>query len=120
MTESESRQTCVFCRIAQGQQAADIVYQDDNVTAFKDIAPQAPTHILLIPNRHIRGLDAATEAEAGLLGAMFLIAGRIAVDEALDRDGYRLVVNSGHDAGQSVMHLHVHILGGRRLSWPPG
>jgi histidine triad (HIT) family protein len=120
MRESDTNRECVFCRIAQGQQEADIVLQDDKMTAFRDIAPQAPTHILLIPNRHIRGLDATNEEDEGLLGAMFLAAGKIAADQNLDRDGYRLVVNTGPKAGQSEMHLHIHILGGRRLGWPPG
>jgi histidine triad (HIT) family protein len=120
MVESGSGQTCVFCRIVQGQQEAEVVYQDDRVSAFRDIAPQAPTHIVLIPNRHIHSLDALGEEDAGLLGAMCLVARQIAADEKLDREGYRLVINTGRDAGQSVMHLHLHILGGRRLGWPPG
>ncbi len=120
MAESEFRHDCAFCRIAQGQQEAEIVHQDDRVTAFRDIAPQAPTHIVVIPNRHIPSLEAANEEDVALLGAMFLVAQQVARDEDLDRDGYRLVCNTGPDAGQSVLHLHLHILGGRRLGWPPG
>jgi histidine triad (HIT) family protein len=118
--EHEHRQVCVFCRIAHGQQEADIVYQDDRVTAFRDIAPQAPTHIVLIPNRHIPSVGETGEEDAEVLGALLLVAGQIAADANLAHNGYRIVINTGHDAGQSVMHLHVHILGGRRLGWPPG
>ncbi|MGC9521005.1 MAG: histidine triad nucleotide-binding protein [Anaerolineae bacterium] len=111
---------CRFCRIAEGKEDAEIVYQDEILTAFRDIAPQAPTHILLIPNRHIPSLNAAEEDDRAVLGAMLLAARQIAHDEGLDRDGYRLVINTGRDAGQSVRHLHLHILDGRQLSWPPG
>jgi diadenosine tetraphosphate (Ap4A) HIT family hydrolase len=111
---------CLFCRIIAGEVTARIVYADDLVTAIRDINPQAPTHILLLPNRHISGIDEASEADARLLAALFLTAPAIAREQGLAEGGYRLVVNQGADAGQSVFHLHVHLLGGRRLKWPPG
>ncbi|MGC9349652.1 MAG: histidine triad nucleotide-binding protein [Anaerolineae bacterium] len=117
---SETKGNCVFCRIAEGEEEARVVYRSDQVTAFHDIAPQAPTHIVLIPNRHIESLVATTDEDTELLGAMLNRARQIASDEGLDADGYRLVINTGADAGQSVPHLHLHILGGRRMKWPPG
>ena len=111
---------CIFCRIVRGEAPADIVYQDDVVTAFRDIAPQAPTHIVLIPNRHIENLSELDEQDADDLGAMLLVAQNIAATEGIEDRGYRLVINTGVNAGQSVPHLHLHILGGRRLRWPPG
>lgn len=120
MTDHESERSCIFCRIARGEEDAGIVYHDDTITAFRDIAPQAPTHIILIPNRHIRSLNEVNAEDVAVLGAMFLTARQIAVSEYLDASGYRLVVNTGSNAGQSVDHIHMHILGGRRLGWPPG
>lgn len=111
--------SCVFCRIAQGQSPAQIVYEDDEIVAFHDNAPQAPVHILIIPRRHIPGLDATSEADTALLGRLFAVARDLARQQELRR-GYRLVLNTGPDAGQSVHHMHVHLLGGRTLRWPPG
>jgi histidine triad (HIT) family protein len=111
---------CVFCQIAAGQKQTEIVYQDDQVTAFHDASPQAPTHILVIPNRHIPNLNETGNGDANLLGALFAVAREIAAQEGLADDGYRLVLNTGPDAGQSVHHLHLHLLGGRRMRWPPG
>ncbi len=110
----------MFCRIVRGEAPADVVYQDDVVTAFRDIAPEAPTHILVIPNRHIPSMTEVDEQDADDLGAMLLAAHKIATAEGLDGRGYRLVINTGVDGGQSVRHLHLHILGGRRLRWPSG
>lgn len=110
---------CVFCRIAQGEAEARIVYQDEDVTAFHDRNPQAPTHILIIPNRHITNVDHVKPEDAALMGKLFVIARQIAKDQGLEA-GYRLVVNTGRQAGQSVFHLHMHLLGGRPMSWPPG
>lgn len=110
---------CVFCRIAQGEAEARIVYQDEDVTAFHDRNPQAPTHILIIPNRHITNVDHVKPEDAALMGKLFVIARQIAKDQSLEA-GYRLVVNTGRQAGQSVFHLHMHLLGGRPMSWPPG
>lgn len=110
---------CVFCRIVRGEAPARIVYQDEDVTAFRDSRPRAPTHILIVPNRHITGVAAAEPEDSELLGNLFVIARRLAEQEDIV-DGYRLVVNNGPRAGQSVFHLHVHLLGGRPMGWPPG
>lgn len=109
---------CVFCRIIQGQVAARIVYQDEDVTAFHDLHPQAPVHILLVPNHHVASVSQVEEADEAVLGKLFSVARRVA--ERLGVADYRLVVNNGRQAGQSVFHLHVHLLGGRRMGWPPG
>lgn len=110
---------CIFCRIVKGDAQAHILYQDDDVTAFRDLHPQAPVHILIVPNRHITGADSVEPEDAALLGNLFIVARRLAEREGIV-NGYRLVVNNGPQAGQSVFHLHVHLLGGRTLSWPPG
>jgi histidine triad (HIT) family protein len=110
---------CVFCRIVRGEAPARIVYQDEDVTAFQDLRPRAPTHILIVPNRHITGVAAAEPEDSELLGKLFVIARQLAEQEGIV-NGYRLVVNNGPRAGQSVFHLHVHLLGGRPLGWPPG
>lgn len=111
---------CVFCGIAAGKIKANLVYQDDAVVAFKDIAPKAPVHILIIPRRHLVSvLDIQSEDHA-LIGQIFQVAARLAREQGIADSGFRLVVNSGADAGQSVFHLHYHLLGGRQMSWPPG
>jgi histidine triad (HIT) family protein len=110
---------CVFCRIAQGEESAHIVYQDEDVTAFHDQNPQAPTHVLIIPNEHIESVNQIEPADTDLLGKLFIVSRRVAEQQGV-ASGYRLVVNTGSGAGQSVFHLHVHLLGGRRLNWPPG
>ncbi len=109
---------CIFCRIAAGQAPARILYQDEETTAFHDLNPQAPTHILIIPNRHISQADQVEPSDAALLGKLFVVARHVAEQEELD--DYRLVVNNGPQAGQSVFHLHMHLMGGRRMNWPPG
>jgi histidine triad (HIT) family protein len=111
---------CLFCKIAAGDIPAKVVYQDDEIVAFRDIHPAAPTHLLVIPRRHLTGLAAADPDDQALLGALLLAANRLARDEGLTDGGFRVVVNNGPNAGQSVDHLHVHLLGGRRMSWPPG
>ena len=110
---------CLFCKIIAGKVRATVVYQDEILTAIRDIHPQAPTHILVLPNRHVTGIAEAQARDAELLGKLLLAASHIAQQEDLN-GGYRLVINSGPDAGQSVFHLHVHVLGGRRMRWPPG
>ena len=110
---------CVFCRIVRGQAPAHIVYQDDTVTAFEDAHPRAPVHILIVPNRHIVSVSQAEREDEPVLGRLFTVARQLAVEAGVT-DGYRLVVNVGPMAGQSVFHLHLHLLGGRRLGWPPG
>jgi histidine triad (HIT) family protein len=111
--------SCAFCRIARGEESARIAYQDEDVTAFFDRNPQAPTHVLIIPNKHIESVNQVEPADTDLLGRLFVVARRVAEQEDV-LSGYRLVVNTGSQAGQSVFHLHMHLLGGRRLSWPPG
>ena len=111
--------SCIFCRIVRGEAPARIVYQDEDVTAFHDRNPRAPTHILIVPNRHIVGVAQVEPEDAELLGKLFIVARRVAEQENLAQ-GYRLVVNNGPWAGQSVFHLHVHLLGGRLFGWPPG
>ncbi len=118
MTRPEGE--CVFCRIAQGELGSDRVMEDDEVVAFRDLNPQAPTHVLVIPKRHIASLDVADEGDSDLLGRLLLAAKRVAAQEGLSDSGYRVVVNHGADGGQTVYHLHVHVLGGRGLTWPPG
>jgi len=110
---------CVFCRIVHGDAPARIIYQDEDVTAFHDLHPRAPVHILIIPNRHIAGVAEVGPEDGTLLGKLFVVARRLAEQEHIV-NGYRLVVNNGPGAGQSVFHLHVHLLGGRPLGWPPG
>jgi len=109
----------MFQKIIDGEASADIVYDDDHCVAFRDIEPQAPTHILIVPRKPIPSLDDLQEEDRDLVGHLFIVARDIARDEGL-RDGYRTVINCGDDGGQSVYHLHMHLLGGRRMDWPPG
>jgi histidine triad (HIT) family protein len=109
---------CLFCRIASGEIPSRKVFEDDRVYAFEDIAPKAPTHVLVVPKKHIARLADASAAEAALIGEVVARAAAIAKERGLDH--YRLVVNNGEGAGQSVFHLHFHLLGGRGFSWPPG
>lgn len=111
---------CLFCRIIAGEIPADVVHQDDVAVAFRDINPQAPTHILVIPREHIESLDEATQREERILGHLLRVAARVANQEGLSESGYRTVINTGAGAGQSVFHLHLHVLGGRQMNWPPG
>ncbi|MBA2679276.1 MAG: histidine triad nucleotide-binding protein [Ktedonobacteraceae bacterium] len=110
---------CLFCKIVAGQIPSDIVYQDDDVFAFNDINPQAPRHILFIPKRHIASMTDLTTEDGPILAKIYVAAGKVAKDLNLER-GYRFLTNVGPDAGQSVFHLHFHLLGGRPLGWPPG
>ena len=112
--------TCIFCQIASGTIPAQVVHRDAEVTAFRDINPQAPVHILVISNRHLASLNEAGPEEAALLGTLLHTAAAIARDQGVAESGYRVVVNTGQNAGQSVAHVHLHILGGRALAWPPG
>ena len=111
---------CIFCRIVAGSIPADVVYRDEQVTAFRDIEPQAPVHVLLIPNEHIASTDALEPGHEGLVGRLFTTAKQVARGEGVAANGYRLTVNTGRDGNQTVAHLHVHLLGGRRFGWPPG
>lgn len=110
---------CLFCRIAQGEQDADIVAEGSDWLAFRDINPQAPTHILVIPREHVGSLDDLDRGQARLAGELLRAASQVADREGLD-DGYRVVTNTGARAGQSVFHLHLHVMGGRAFRWPPG
>jgi len=110
----------LFTRIVNREIPAKIVYEDDQCLAFEDIAPKAPTHVLLIPKKEIASLDALVAEDAALLGHMMLVVQKLARDLGVAEGGYRLVANTGADGGQSVDHLHFHLLGGRTLDWPPG
>lgn len=111
---------CLFCKIINGDIPADIVYQDDHVLGFKDVNPQAPTHVLFIPKKHIATVNDLESSDAELIGKLYLAAKKIATDEGFAEDGYRLVMNCNAGAGQTVFHIHLHMLAGRSLSWPPG
>ncbi len=111
---------CLFCKIAEGTIPSEIVKQGDEWVAFRDISPQAPTHILVIPRQHIPTLNDVSGDEAALLGRLLLAAREIAIEEGIAEDGYRTVLNCNPGAGQSVFHVHVHLLGGRAMGWPPG
>jgi len=110
---------CIFCRIIRGEAPAKKVYEDDRAFVFEDINPQAPTHVLIIPKKHIVGLKEAQSEDAEIIGYLHLVAAEIARQRGIE-DGYRTVFNVGPRAGQSVFHLHLHLLGGRSLRWPPG
>ena len=110
---------CLFCRMVAGEVPARRVYEDEKVLAFEDIRPQAPTHVLIVPKKHIRGLKEAEVEDAEVIGHSQLVAARIARERGIE-DGYRTVYNVGPGAGQSVFHLHLHLIGGRNLKWPPG
>ncbi|WPL19701.1 HIT-like protein [Thiorhodovibrio winogradskyi] len=110
----------VFGKIARGEMDADIVYQDAEIVAFRDLNPQAPVHILIIPRKPIATLNDVTPEDAALVGRLFQVASRLAAEEGIADQGYRTVINCNAQAGQTVYHLHVHLLGGRALQWPPG
>ncbi|MBN1350760.1 histidine triad nucleotide-binding protein [candidate division KSB1 bacterium] len=111
---------CIFCRLIKGELPSDIVYRDDDVIAFRDIDPKAPVHILIIPLKHIRTVNDLSPADQMLVGKMILIAQKIAEQERIDQRGYRLIFNCNRDGGQAVYHIHLHLLGGRGMHWPPG
>jgi histidine triad (HIT) family protein len=110
---------CLFCRIVAGEISSDRVYEDGDVIAFRDIHPQAPTHVLVVPRRHVPDIDTLEDDDAGLLTALFAAVRLVAGQEGLV-NGYRVVTNVGAESGQSVFHLHLHLLGGRPMAWPPG
>ncbi len=111
---------CIFCRIIERQAPGKIVYEDDAVVAFEDVNPQAPVHLLIVPRKHLASLDEATPEDALLLGRLLTVAAQLARERHLEAKGYRTVINHGSWAGQSVFHIHVHLLGGRVFHWPPG
>jgi len=116
MSESD----CLFCKIISGDIPGDFIHRDDKCVVVRDINPQAPTHVLVIPREHMESLDDASAGDEQLLGHLLRVAARIANQEGLGDSGYRTVINTGAGAGQSVFHIHVHVLGGRGLAWPPG
>jgi histidine triad (HIT) family protein len=111
---------CIFCKIVARTIPAALLYEDDLVVAFDDVNPQAPTHTLVIPRQHVGSMTELQESDVGLLGRLMLVGNKIAKQKGIAGDGYRLVVNTGAHGGQSVFHLHLHVLGGRHLAWPPG
>jgi len=111
---------CLFCKIVDRKIPAKLVHSDETVTAFEDINPQAPTHILVVPNKHISDIQSMNEGDRELIGNLFFVARNIAETQRLEKGGYRLVINNGRDAGQAVFHIHLHLLSGRAFAWPPG
>ena len=111
---------CLFCKIAAGEIPSAKVYEDEKVLAFRDIEPQAPVHILIIPKEHIKSANEINEENCAIVGHIFCVAAKIAEQEGIAQDGYRIVNNCGEGGGQTVGHLHFHMLGGRALAWPPG
>lgn len=109
---------CLFCKIIEGDIPADIIYRNENVVAFRDISPQAPTHVILVPTVHVENAAALAQLSSVITAALFTAANEIAAAEAID--GYRIVFNTGSSVGQSVFHAHLHLLGGRSFTWPPG
>jgi histidine triad (HIT) family protein len=111
---------CLFCKMVAGTIKPDKVHEDDEVLAFRDIHPQAPVHVLVVPKQHIATLNDLTPAQAALVGRLFLVAQQAARQSGIAESGYRIVMNCNRDAGQSVWHVHLHVLGGREMGWPPG
>ena len=111
---------CIFCKIASGRIPTEKVYEDDRAVAFRDINPSAPQHVLIVPREHIVSVNEVSAANEGLIGHLFSAAAKVAKKLGVDETGYRCVISTGPDAGQLVMHLHIHLLGGRKLDWPPG
>ena len=111
---------CIFCKIAAGEIPAAKIFEDERAVVFRDINPQAPTHALVIPRSHVASLNEADASHEALLGHLLLVAARVAREAGHADNGFRTVVNTGAQAGQTVFHVHVHVLGGRRLTWPPG
>ena len=112
--------SCIFCKIVSNEAKAAIVYRDDQVTAFRDIHPVAPTHILIVPNKHIESVNTLETEDEGLIGHLFTVAGALAKNEGIDQGGYRLIANTGADGGQTVFHIHLHLIGGQRMRHPMG
>ncbi len=113
-------ENCIFCKIGRGEMKTDLLYESEEILAFNDINPQAPVHILIIPKRHIPKLQNLEKSDTPLVGEMVHIATQLAHQQGLEKKGYRLVINCGKHGGQEVDHLHLHLLGGRQMQWPPG
>ncbi len=111
---------CLFCKIRDGEIPADIIYQDDDVMAFDDVNPQAPTHLLIIPKKHLSTVNDIEPTDELMMGKLFSAAKKIAAEKGISDDGYRLVINTNEQAGQTVFHIHMHFLAGRAMTWPPG
>ena len=111
---------CVFCNIISKKMPAEFVYEDERIVAFRDINPQAPVHVLIVPRKHIETTNDVGEADKDLIGDMILVAKKVAEQEGVAESGYRLVMNCNENSGQEIYHLHLHLLGGRRMTWPPG
>lgn len=111
---------CIFCKIASGEMKSDIVHQSDEIVAFRDINPQAPTHILVVPKKHVATINDLQPDDEALIGRLVAAAKELAKNEGISEDGYRLVLNCNAGAGQTVFHIHLHLLGGRAMRWPPG
>ena len=112
--------SCIFCKIISGEAKATVVYRDEQVTAFRDIHPVAPTHLLIVPNKHIQSVSTLGPEDEPLIGHIFTIAGQLANKEGISKGGYRLITNTGVDGGQTVLHLHLHLIGGQRMRYPMG
>lgn len=115
-----SRDNCLFCKILDGEIPAELVYESETAVAFRDINPQAPTHVLVIPRKHISTINDIEPDDEAIVGSLYTAAREIAAQEGMAVDGYRAVMNCNEGAGQSVFHIHLHVLGGRQLGWPPG
>jgi histidine triad (HIT) family protein len=115
-----SSQDCIFCKITAGEIPATVLYKDELVTAIRDLNPVAPTHVLILSNRHVQSVNDATPEEERLFGRLFTVARKIAEQEGVSDGGYRVVVNTGEHGGQTVPHLHMHVIGGQAMHWPPG
>ena len=111
---------CLFCKMVEGEIKPDIVYEDEEILAFRDISPQAPVHVLVIPKQHIPTLNDLDKDHAELIGKLFLVASKVAEREGVAQTGYRTIINCNRDAGQEVFHVHLHVIGGRSMKWPPG
>jgi len=112
--------SCHFCKIVSDEAKATIVYRDDQVTAFRDIHPVAPTHILIVPNKHIESVNTRVSEDEQLIGHLFSVAGQLANEAGISQSGYRMIINTGPDGGQTIYHLHLHLIGGRRMRHPMG
>lgn len=113
-------QNCIFCRIVEKKIPAKVVHEDDIAVAFEDLNPQAPTHILIVPKKHIADIHSIKQEDRELIGHLFFVAQSLGQKRGLERSGYRMVINNGRDAGQTVFHVHLHLLSGRPFAWPPG
>ena len=112
--------SCIFCKIVSGEAKAAVVYRDEQVTAFRDIHPVAPTHILIVPNKHIESVSTLEAEDKPLIGHLLTVASQLAKEEGISKGGYRLITNTGVDGGQTVLHLHLHLIGGQRMRYPMG